>query len=84
MAQSIAILDTFQVKFLHRKEVVAKKLICTHLYTQKTCPKSIGWYREVNREVSHEVNCIVSCELIRKLSGEVSCEVNCKVKCDSM
>ena len=39
LAQSIAVLDTFQIKFLHRREVVAKKIkyipICTH---KKTCP----------------------------------------------
>ena len=33
--QSIAILDTFQVKFLDSREVVAKKL---NMYTQKTRP----------------------------------------------
>ena len=32
MALSHAILDIFEVKFLHRREVVAKK-VCTHLYT---------------------------------------------------
>ena len=35
MAWSIAVLDTFQVKFLHSREVVANNKMCTHLYTQK-------------------------------------------------
>ena len=35
MAESISVLDTFQVKFMHSREVVAEKEIYTHLYTQK-------------------------------------------------
>ena len=41
MAWSITILYTFQVQFLHSREVVAKSEMCTHLYAQKTRPVCI-------------------------------------------
>ena len=73
MALSIAILDTFQVKFLHRREVVAKKLnmypfvhtknlSIIHFYRNFVpfgCSESIGWSLTWPKHRKRMSSCIV-------------------------
>ena len=45
MAQSIAILDTLQIKFLHNREVVAKNEMCTPFVHTKKTSSNMHFYR---------------------------------------